>query len=63
MTPTTGNGVRERKGSRKAELVLGEDWLAADGLVDSELKAGRERRGPWPKLPAVLRTSAKNRSE
>lgn len=45
MTPTTGNGVRERKGSRKAELVLGEDWLAADGLVDSELKAGRERRG------------------
>ncbi|GAA1076372.1 shikimate kinase [Tsukamurella spumae] len=24
---------------------------------------GRERRGPWPKLPAVLRTSAKNRSE
>ncbi|WP_019204288.1 shikimate kinase [Tsukamurella sp. 1534] len=24
---------------------------------------GRERRGPWPKLPAVLRNSAKNRSE
>lgn len=24
---------------------------------------GRERRGPWPKLPAVLRTSTKNRSE
>lgn len=24
---------------------------------------GRERRGPWPKLPAVLRTSSKNRSE
>lgn len=24
---------------------------------------GRVRRGPWPKLPAVLRTSAKNRSE
>ncbi|MCA0156333.1 shikimate kinase [Tsukamurella sp. M9C] len=24
---------------------------------------GRERRGPWPKLPTVLRTSAKNRSE
>lgn len=24
---------------------------------------GKERRGPWPKLPAVLRTSSKNRSE
>jgi len=24
---------------------------------------GRERRGPWPKLPTVLRTSTKNRSE
>ncbi|GAB3127651.1 shikimate kinase [Tsukamurella serpentis] len=24
---------------------------------------GRVRRGPWPKLPAVLRTSTKNRSE
>ncbi len=44
MTPTTGDGVRDGKASRKAELVLGEDWLAADGLVDSELKAGRERR-------------------
>lgn len=45
MTPTTGNGVSDSKASRKAELVLGEDWLAADGLVDSELRAGRERRG------------------
>ncbi len=37
--------LRDRKSARKAEVVLGEDWVAADGVVDSELKAGREKRG------------------
>ncbi|GAB4382008.1 sensor N-terminal transmembrane domain-containing protein [Albidovulum sp.] len=30
---------------RRAEVVLGEDWTAPDGFVESELKAGREKRG------------------
>ena len=29
----------------RGEVVLGEDWVAPEGTVDSELKAGRERRG------------------
>ncbi len=33
------------KASDKAELVLGEDWIAPEGVVDSELRAGRQRRG------------------
>jgi two-component system, OmpR family, sensor histidine kinase ChvG len=33
------------KASDRAEVVLGEDWVGPDGVVDSELKAGRERRG------------------
>jgi two-component system sensor histidine kinase ChvG len=31
--------------SDKADVVLGEDWVGPEGTVDSELKAGRERRG------------------
>lgn len=37
--------VLERKPARKADVVLGEDWVAPDSYVDSELRAGRERRG------------------
>ncbi len=37
--------LRDRKPMKKGEVVLGEDWVAADGIVDSELKAGREQRG------------------
>ena len=33
------------KASDRAELVLGEDWIAPEGVVDSELRAGRQRRG------------------
>ena len=35
----------EKKRPRKADVVLGEDWVAPDSYVDSELRAGRERRG------------------
>lgn len=35
----------EKAASRRADVVLGEDWTAPDGFVESELKAGRERRG------------------
>ncbi len=45
MIFASGVGVRDRMASRKAELVLGEDWVGPEGVVDSELKAGRERRG------------------
>lgn len=37
--------MRDQKTSRRADVVLGEDWTAPEGLVDSELRAGRERRG------------------
>ncbi|MBS0563873.1 MAG: sensor histidine kinase [Proteobacteria bacterium] len=33
------------KPAEKADVVLGEDWVAPEGVVDSELRAGRERRG------------------
>jgi len=33
------------KPTDKADVVLGEDWIAPDGIVDFELKAGRERHG------------------
>lgn len=32
------------KSSDRADVVLGEDWVAPEGTVDSELTAGRERR-------------------
>ncbi len=32
------------KTSDRADVVLGEDWVGPEGVVDSELKAGRERR-------------------
>ena len=37
--------MRGKSRNRRADVVLGEDWTAAEGVVDSELKAGRERRG------------------
>jgi two-component system sensor histidine kinase ChvG len=40
----TGAVVRG-KPTDKADVVLGEDWIAPDGIVDFELKAGRERHG------------------
>ncbi|MCX8507970.1 MAG: sensor N-terminal transmembrane domain-containing protein, partial [Rhodobacteraceae bacterium] len=33
------------KAADRAELVLGEDWVAPEGTVDSELRLGRQRRG------------------
>ena len=33
------------KSTDRADVVLGEDWIAPDGIVDFELKAGRERHG------------------
>ena len=44
MSLVSGIGVRS-KASNRADVVLGEDWVAPEGTVDSELKAGRERRG------------------
>jgi two-component system sensor histidine kinase ChvG len=40
--------VQEKKAERpvrKADVVLGEDWVAPDNILDSEIRAGRERRG------------------
>ncbi|MFM2356581.1 MAG: hypothetical protein RLZZ528_2317 [Pseudomonadota bacterium] len=45
MSLVAGVGVKGKKASKKADVVLGEDWIAPDSYVDSELKAGRERRG------------------
>ena len=45
MTLASGIDLRGKSRNRRADVVLGEDWTAADGVVDSELKAGRERRG------------------
>ena len=40
------SGIKLRgKSAEKADVVLGEDWVAPEGIVDSELRAGRERRG------------------
>jgi two-component system sensor histidine kinase ChvG len=44
MTLAWGMKVRGKAADR-ADVVLGEDWVAPEGTVDSELKAGRERRG------------------
>ncbi|MGB3177624.1 MAG: sensor histidine kinase [Albidovulum sp.] len=45
MTFASRISLRDQKTSRRADVVLGEDWTAPEGLVDSELRAGRERRG------------------
>jgi two-component system sensor histidine kinase ChvG len=45
MALVSGIELRGKSRNRRADVVLGEDWTAADGIVDSELKAGRERRG------------------
>ena len=45
MSLVAGVGVKGKKAVKKADVVLGEDWVAPDSYVDSELKAGRERRG------------------
>ncbi len=45
MALVSGIELRGKSRNRRADVVLGEDWTAADGVVDSELKAGRERRG------------------
>lgn len=37
--------MQEKKPVRKADVVLGEDWVAPDNILDSELRAGRESRG------------------
>ena len=44
MTLTSGAVVRG-KSTDRTDVVLGEDWIAPDGLVDFELKAGRARHG------------------
>ncbi len=38
-------GVAEKKPARRADVVLGEDWVAPDSIIDYEIRAGRERRG------------------
>ncbi|MCB2126806.1 MAG: sensor histidine kinase [Rhodobacteraceae bacterium] len=45
MTLASRIDLRDRTEARRADVVLGEDWTAPDGFVESELKAGRERRG------------------
>ncbi len=45
MTLASRIDLRDRTESRRADVVLGEDWTAPEGFVESELKAGRERRG------------------
>ncbi len=46
MTLVSGIDLRGKKSrNRRADVVLGEDWTAAEGVVDSELRAGREKRG------------------
>ena len=45
MTLATRIDLREEGKAKRADVVLGEDWTAPDGVVDSELRAGRERRG------------------
>ncbi|MCU9848470.1 sensor histidine kinase [Defluviimonas sp. WL0024] len=45
MNAATGNILRDQAEPRRADVVLGEDWIAPDGIVDSEIRAGRERRG------------------
>jgi two-component system sensor histidine kinase ChvG len=37
--------VQEKKPPRRADVVLGEDWVAPESILDVELRAGRERRG------------------
>ncbi|MDI3337898.1 sensor histidine kinase [Defluviimonas aestuarii] len=45
MTRMSRIGLRDQPESRRADVVLGEDWTAPDGIVESELREGRERRG------------------
>lgn len=45
MTLASRIDLRDQTESRRADVVLGEDWTAPEGFVESELKAGRERRG------------------
>ncbi len=45
MTLASRIDLRDRTKARRADVVLGEDWTAPEGFVESELKAGRERRG------------------
>lgn len=45
MTLASRIDLRDRTEARRADVVLGEDWTAPEGFVESELKAGRERRG------------------
>jgi len=44
MTLVPGNILRSKSADR-ADVVLGEDWIAPEGMADSDLRAGRERRG------------------
>ncbi len=45
MTLASRIGLRDQSESRRADVVLGEDWTAPEGTVDSELRQGREQRG------------------
>jgi two-component system sensor histidine kinase ChvG len=45
MTLASRIDLRDKRESRRADVVLGEDWTAPEGFVESELKAGRERQG------------------
>lgn len=37
--------VTKASGSRKGEVLLGEDWVSPEALAEQELRAGRGRRG------------------
>ena len=45
MTKASRIDLRDPKQVERADVVLGEDWTAPEGIVDIELRAGRERRG------------------
>jgi two-component system sensor histidine kinase ChvG len=45
MTKASRIDLRDPKKVNRADVVLGEDWTAPDGIVDFELRAGREQRG------------------
>ncbi len=45
MTLASRIDVKESKPAKRAEVVLGDDWVAPHTTADSEMRARRERRG------------------
>ena len=44
MTLAAGIGLGKIK-PKETEVVLGEDWVAPEGAIESELREGRAKRG------------------